>query len=352
MTHHSSAQIGVGAYIKDKRTPSAPPMAVLDFDDHYIIYVAVIMCVLCCCQGIMQSFGSFVQGVDRCVEATCSSCCDLPECCGQQDASMCALLLRRVLLLFCFAQPPLLYSVRFLSQSEHLKLHNEVWLLQLERSGVQLESALGNMTLPEPLPSVQLGVLEIDYMLLAVAFGLTNSCNVLFFTTWSNTLNGATPWDCAMSESKTWFNYELSYYVQVLFMNWMLLALACRGQTVQQVYFAGITMALVVWFFLAASRFTHDTSLEHYCATVAFTVLLLTMLPLWESMSSTCPVSLAAAAMLLANTCALVLGHYTAFGQASAAYICLLRFAVTVLCGVFNMVVLALDDGLCARGSV
>jgi len=321
-------------------------MPVLDFDDRYIVYVAVIMCVLCCCQSIMHSFGSIVQGVDRCVEAT--SCCDIPECCGHQEAGMCALLLRRVVLLFCFAQPPLLYAVRFFSQPEHLKLHNEVWLLQLERGG----GATANTTLSLPLPSVHLGVLEIDYLLLAVAFGLSNSCNVLFFTTWSNTLDGATPWDCAMSESKAWFNYELSYYVQVVFMNWMLLALACRGQTVLQVYYVGITLALITWFFLAASRFTHDTSLEHYCATVAFTVLLLTMLPLWESMTSTCPVSLAAGAMLVTSITALVLGHYTAFGQASAAYICLVRSAVTVLCGVFNMVVLALDDGLCARGSV
>jgi len=98
-------------YNEDKRRPFASTMAVFDVDDHYIIYVAVIMCVLCCCQGIMHSFGSLVQGVDWCAKATCSSCCDLPECCGQQDTSMCALLLRRVVLLFCFAQPPLLYAV-------------------------------------------------------------------------------------------------------------------------------------------------------------------------------------------------------------------------------------------------
>jgi len=335
-------------------------MPVLDFDDRYIVYVVVIMCVLCCCQGLLQSFGSVVQAADQCVEATCSSCCDVPGCCGQQDSSMCAVLLRRAVLLFCFGQPPLLYAVRFLSQPEHLKLHNEVWLLQLERGPALPAGAAGNMTLPlqevlpsmPSMPSMHLAVLEIDYLLLAVAFGLSNSCNVLFFTTWSNTLNGSIPWDGALSESKAWFNFELSYYVQVLFMNWMLLALACRGQTVLHVYYVGLTLALVTWFFLAASRFAPDSSLEHYCATVAFTVLLLTMLPLWESMTSPCPVSLAAGAMLVASISALVLGHYTAFGQASAAYICLVRFGVTVFCGVFNMVVLALDDGLCARGSV
>ena len=143
------------------------------------------------------------------------------------------------------------------------------------------------------------------------------------------------------------FKY-ITYYVQVLCMNWMLLGLACREHTVLEVYFVGLALALVTWYFLAASRFPHDTKLDHWVGSVAFGVLLLTLLPLWDSLATACSVSLAAGALHAVCVWALVLGHYSAFGGASAANVCLLRFGVTVLCGVFNMVVLALDDDLCA----
>jgi len=314
---------------------------VIDFQDHYIIYIVVILGLLSCCRCFVETCGTFVQGVDRCVD---SSCCDMREACGVADASVCALVLRRTVLLFCFGQPLLLWAVRVIAQSEHMQLHPQVWLLRLDKSQPWAAGGVGNST----ANTVRLGVVEIDYLLPAVVFGLTNSINVMFFASWSKTLHGGLPWDCDVSESAAWFNFELSYYIQVLFMNWMLLTLVCREQTLLYVYYVGLALALIVCYFLAASRFTHDTKLEHYGATVAFAVLLLTLLPLWENMTTTCSVSMAACAVHALCVFALVLGHYTAFGQASAAYICLVRFGVTVVCGVFNMVVVALDDGLCA----
>ena len=325
-----------------------------EFEDHYIIYIVLVLGMLSCCRCFVDSFGSCVQGVDRCVDG---SCCDVREACGLPDASVCSLVLRRSVLLFCFAQPLLLPLVRFVAQHEHMAAHDEVWLLQVQRAdtaypGASAQAA-ANATGPlQDKPAMRLGVIEIDYLVIAVAFALTNSVNVWFFTNWSSTLDGAAVWDCELSDSAPWFSFELSYYVQVLFMNWMLLALVCREQTLLHVYYVGLALALVVCFFLASSRFAHDTPLEHYGATAAFSVLLLALLPLWETMTTACPVSLAACAVHAVCVGALVLGHHTASGQASAAYVCLLRFGVTVLCGVFNMVVLALDDGLCARGSV
>jgi len=62
---------------------------------------------------------------------------------------------------------------------------------------------------------------------------------------------------------------------------------------------------------------------------VVFSMLLLTLLPLWDSLATSCSVSLAASALHAVCVWALVLGHYSAFGNASAAYVCLLRFGVT-----------------------
>jgi len=312
----------------------------VEFQDHYIIYVGLGLGMLCCFRGLIESLASCVRGVDDCVDA---SCCDVRSACGLQDASVCALLLRRAVLLFCLGQPLLLSAVRLLAKRDHLKWHVSAWLLQAERAA---PAALGNATLAAPL--VRLGVVEMDYLLLALPFAFASAANALAFTRWSHTQDGATAWDCNVSESDTWFGFELTYYVQVLCMNWMLLGLACREHTVLEVYFVGLALALVTWYFLAASRFPHDTKLDHWVGSVAFSVLLLTLLPLWDSLATTCSVSLAACALHTVCVWALVLAHYSAFGNASAAYICLLRFGVTVLCGVFNMVVLALDDDLCA----
>jgi len=312
----------------------------VEFHDHYIIYVGLGLGMLCCCRGLVESLSSCVRGVDECVEA---SCCNVREACGLQDASVCALLLRRVVLLFCLGQPLLLSTVRLLAKREHLKWHVSAWLLQAERAP---DAALYNATLAAP--GTRLGVVEMDYLLLALPFAFASAANALAFTRWSHAQDGATVWDCSVSDSDTWFSFELSYYVQVLCMNWMLLALACREHTVLEVYFAGLALALVTWYFLAASRFPHDTKMEHWVGSVAFGVLLLALLPLWDSLASSCSVSLAAGALHAVCVWALVLGHYSAFGTASAGYVCLLRFGVTVLCGAFNMVVLALDDDLCA----
>jgi len=325
-----------------------------EFEDHYIIYIVLVLGMLSCCRCFVDSLGSFVQNVDRCVDA---SCCDVRDACGVQDASVCALVLRRALLLFCFAQPLLLPAVRFAAQREHMQAHSAVWLLRVLQSAPLSPTAapLGALAASASNATqvhVHLGVIEIDYLMLAVVFALSASVNVWFFTNWSHSLDGAALWDCEVSDSEAWFSFELSYYVQVLFMNWTLLALACREQTLLHVYYAGLALALVIWFFLAASRFKHDSMLEHYGATVAFAVLLSTLLPLWETMTTACPLSQAACAVHAVCVGALVLGHYTAFGQASAGYVTLLRFGVTVLCSVFNMVAVALDDGLCARGSV
>ena len=321
----------------------------VEFHDHYIIYVGLALGLLCCCRGLVESLGSCVRGVDECVDA---SCCDVRQACGLQDASVSALLLRRATLLFCLGQPLLLSAVRLLAKRDHLKWHVSAWLLQAERAGGApdaLGSALNaqqNTTAAAPL--VRLGVVEMDYLLLALQFAFASAANALAFTRWSLAQDGATAWDGSVADSDAWFGFELSYYVQVLCMNWMLLGLACREHTVLEVFFAGLALALVTWYFLAASRFPLDTKLDHWVGSVAFAVLLLALLPLWDSLATACPVSLAAAALHAACVWALVLGHHSAFGGASAAYICLLRFGVTVLCGIFNMVVLALDDDLCA----
>ena len=159
----------------------------VEFHDHYIIYVGLALGLLCCCRGLVESLGSCVRGVDECVDA---NCCDVREACGLQDASVCALLLRRAVLLFCLGQPLLLSAVRLLAKRDHLKWHVSAWLLQAERAGGDSGSALGsalnapqNTTLAAPL--VRLGVVEMDYLLLALPFAFASAANALAFTRWS-----------------------------------------------------------------------------------------------------------------------------------------------------------------------
>lgn len=307
----------------------------VEFEDHYVVYIVLILWMLCCCRGLLETCGSLVQTVDSCIDA---SCCDVRELIGLQDGSVCAVLLRRVVIVFCFLQPLLLCAVRLMAKQEHMDWHSTLRLCMLADAV--------NTTAVPVVASVQ--VVEVDYLLLAMPLAVMTSLNCVLFTQWSRTLDGATAWDPSVSESEEWFCYEVSYYAQVACMNWLLVAQASRDQTVLEVFYAGLAISLVVWFFLAASRFPDESGLEHWGNTIAFTVLLMALIPVWDVMTRvSCSLSVAASAVHGFCVLSLVLSHYMASGQHTVAYICLVRFGVTLCCGVFNMVVLSLGDNVC-----
>ena len=77
-TPETNSRPAVGIY---EVTP--PATMLVEFQDHYIIYVGLSLGMLCCCRGLVESLASCVWGVDDCVDA---SCCDVRQACGLQDA--------------------------------------------------------------------------------------------------------------------------------------------------------------------------------------------------------------------------------------------------------------------------
>ena len=306
----------------------------VEFEDHYVVYVVLLLWLLCCCRGLLETCGSVMHAVDACID---SSCCDVRELLGLHDGSVCAVLLRRAVMVFCFLQPLLLCAVRLAAKQEHLDWHATLRLCSLGALNATAEPA-----------SAHVELVEIDFLLLAMPLAVTTSLTCVLFAQWSRTLSGDTAWDAGVSESEEWFCYELSFYTQVAFMNWLLLAVACRDQTVLEVFYAGLALSLVVWFFLAASRFAHESALDHWGSTTAFAVLLLALLPVWDALVRTsCALALAASAVHGLCVLVLVLSHHVASGHSSVAYVCLVRFSVTLCGGAFSMVVLSLGDGVC-----
>ena len=313
----------------------------VEFQDHYIIVIVLVLWVLCCCWGFLEACTVGMHVLDKCVDL---SCCDLRDVLGCHDASVCGVLVKRLVILFCFLQPLLLCVVRLVGKEEHMHWQTSVRLYTLVPGQDFNTSAVGVVT-------GDLEVVKIDYLLLAMPLAIMTSLNCICFAHWSLTLEGSVDWDEGLGASEDWFVYEVTYYLQILCMNWLLLALACRDQTVTHVYFAGMALSLVMWFFMAASRFPHQTTADHWGSSIAFTVLMVTLIPLWESMGSlTCSVSVAACVVHGCAVFLLVMGHYMALGRASVAQICLLRFCTTIAYSVFNMVVLSLGDSMCATG--
>jgi len=318
----------------------------VEFQDHYIIVIVLVLWVLCCCRGFLEACTVGMHVLDKCVDL---SCCDLRDVLGCHDASVCGVLVKRLVILFCFLQPLLLCVVRLVGKEENLEWYTSVRLFVFAPGAVVVHNSPRRERVPV---TVDLELVEIDYLLLAMPLAITTSLNCICFAHWSLTLEGSSDWDEGLGGSEDWFLYEVTYYLQILCMNWLLLALACREQTVTHVYFSGMALSLVMWFFMAASRFPHQTTADHWGSSMAFTVLLMTLLPLWETMRSlTCSMSVAACVVHGLAVFVLVMGHYMALGRASVAQICLLRFCTTIAYSVFNMVVLSLGDSVCAAGS-
>jgi len=315
----------------------------VEFQDHYIIVVVLVLWVLCCCRGVLEIFCNGMQQLDKCMDL---SCCDLRNLLGCHDAAVCGVFAKRLVLLFCFLQPLLLCLVRLADKEEHMDWHTTVRLYGLAE--VQY-----NQSTADGVATAEMEVYEIDYLVLAMPLAVVTSLNCLCFTHWSAMLNGDTDWDDAVGGSDEWWLYEATYYLQTLCMSWLLLALACSEHTVSLVYYAGLAVSLLLWFFMAASRFPHESAAEHWGASIACILLLAALLPLWEGVDRhSCRLPLAAGLVHGAAVFLLVMGHYTAMGTRTASYICALRFGVTILYSVFNMVVLALGDSQCRPESM
>jgi len=315
----------------------------VEFQDHYIIVVVLVLWVLCCCRGVLDILCNGCQALDKCLDL---SCCDLRPLLGCHDAAVWGVFAKRLVLLFCFLQPLLLCLVRLADKEELMDWHTNVRLYGHV-------NVLYNQSTADSVASAELQVYEIDYLVLAMPLAVVTSLNCLCFTHWSATLNGDTDWDGAVGESDEWWLYEATYYLQTLCMSWLLLALACSESTVSLVYYSGLAVSLLLWFFMAASRFPHESAAEHWGASIASILLLAALLPLWEAMDRhSCRLPVAAGLVHGTAVFLLVAGHYTAMGTKTASYICALRFGVTILYSVFNMVVLALGDSQCAHAPV
>ena len=319
----------------------------IEFQDHYIIVVVLVLWVLCCCRGVLDILCNGMQELDKCMDL---SCCDLRGLRGCQDTAVCRVFLKRVVLLFCFLQPLLLCLVRLADKEEHMDWHTTVRLYAL----VPGQHYNRSSTDPDPhVASAELEVYEIDYLVLAMPLAVLTSLNCLCFTHWSALLNGDTDWDDAVGGTEEWFLYEATYYLQTLCMSWLLLALACNENTVSLVYYSGLAISLLLWFFMAASRFRHEATADNWGASIAFLLLFAALIPLWEGVGRhECRLPVAAGLVHGAAVFVLVMGHFTAFGTKTASYICALRFGVTILYSVFNMVVLALGDPQCAPAPI
>ena len=329
------------------KRPASPSVMQVEFQDHYIIVVVLVLWVLCCCRGFLEILCNGMQELDKCMDL---SCCDLRGLRDCQDPAVCSVFLKRVVLLFCFLQPLLLCLVRVADKEKHMDWHTTVRLYALVPGQHYNWSTAGT----EPhVATAELDVYEIDFLVMAMPLAVMTSLNCLCFSHWSAMLNGDTDWDDAVGGSEEWFLYETTYYLQTLCMSWLLLALACNENTVSLVYYSGLAISLLLWFFMAASRFPQETTADHWGGSIAFLLLFAALIPLWEGVGrQQCSLYAAAGLVHGAAVFLLVIGHYTAFGRKTASYICALRFGVTIIYSVFNMVVLALGDSQCAHARI
>lgn len=348
----------------------------LEFHESYLVAVAVVLVLLCNLHGLLLCAKELVHA---CRELSCCLCCFCctEACLGPQLHAWWELQLRnsgrKALVAFCFLQPLFLGLVTVANQHARVERNTASTLVfcaaDVNRSAVRYRDSTlvtGVNLAParnasvdvagsaEPLAendgthlALSWGCMEVDYVLLCLPHAFAVSVTTL---TWLRLVK-----DGALYEDQLWnenlysegggrvFLYDAAYFVELLCMNACFALLAADVTAAWPAYFFVAALSCVILFFVHMARYRFETPVESLIGVVGVVLLAAVALPFWLSLAQTQdPVALAAVLLHGGALFVVVVGHSISGGEATTAYILVLRLVVTCSVCTANLLLLGL----------
>lgn len=184
-------------------------------------------------------------------------------------------------------------------------------------------------------------VREVDYIVCVMPFAVSMTCTyvMLFRCIGVGDLSIDSYWDEELFVSAPIIMYELSYHIELLFMNISLILASNSEQSLITLFYSAMSLTLLQTYFVCSAHMTDNTQ-DRQTGVFIMTLFMIVLIPVML-MIQQCVLSLAAGVFLIFCVSAVVLGHYSFFGKAQAKHVIVLRILVTLVASFFHLVVLA-----------
>jgi hypothetical protein len=341
-----------------------PPASMqLEFHESYLVGVALVLLLLCNLHGVLLCAKELVYA---CRELSCCFCCT-EACLGPQLHAWWELQLRnsgrKALVGFCFLQPLFVGLVTVVNQHAQIERNTASTLVfcaaDVNRSAVRYrDSTLAPFVHPASNTSLSIendsphlvanwACAEIDYVLVCLPHAFAVSVTTL---TWLRLVK-----DGVLYEDQVWndnlysegegrvFLYDAAYFVELLCMNASFALLAADVTAAWPAYFFVTALSCVLVFFVHMARYRFDTPVESLVGVVGVVLLAMVALPFWLSLAQTRdPVALTAVLLHGGALFVVVVGHSISGGEATTAYVLVLRLTVTCSVCAANLLLLGM----------
>jgi hypothetical protein len=340
----------------------------VEFHESYLIAVVVVLVLLCNLQGVLLCAKELVHA---CKELSCCLCCFCctPECLGPHVHTWWEQQLknsgRKALVAFCFLQPLFLALVTVANQHARVERNTASTLVfcaaDVNRTSVHykdstkqhagsVQTASNASVAVEPAATVLVATwscAEVDYVLACLPHAFAVSITTL---TWLRLVK-----DGVLYEDQLWndglyseadgrvFLYDAAYTFELLCMNACFAFLAAHVHAGWPAYFFVVAVSCLLAFFVQMARYRFETPVENLIGVLGVAMLASVLLPFWLSLAQTQdPVALAAVVLHGTALFAIVVGHSITGGEATTAYVLVLRLVVTCCVCAANLLLLGL----------
>lgn len=275
-------------------------------------------------------------------------CCGR-DCLGYSAHQACTICTRQTLAMFCFLQPLLVCLITVVNRSRTEDLNSTVQWCELHVNNSALvykhnvEQNSSSIVLLDVTASF---CTEVDYVVIVMPFAAMVSMTTLCWVklTSMKEIGEDTLWDESVytaAEDESVFLYDLTYCVELWFMNFAFIVASASEQSFWKSYYTTHAVTVGIVFFVASSRYSHNTITEHWIGTVFFGYILSVLVPFWNNaVQGQCVVSVTLAVTHAFCVFLVVCGHYIAMGVSTAGYILLLRITVTLIACTTTLIVL------------
>lgn len=323
-------------------------MQKVHWKDEHIVVVSILLLVLYCSRGICSGLVGMVDCLDKCIEK---------DCCCYSNMSV-QLICKAFLDVYVGLNPLVVIMVYMLaSQATPPRSSSVLFQTLVLNDSAPYYSVVGQgpglFHVPMTLDLRESSVDEVDYIVCVIPFAISMTCSyvLLFRCIGVGDLSADTYWDDELFTSDTpVIFYELSYHVELLFMNISLILASNSEQSFTTLCYKALSLTLLQTYFVCSA---HMSACE-YDRQTGLLVMILFVLALMPVMFviQHCVLSLVAGALFLFCVCAVALGHYLCLGKAQAKHVVVLRLLVSMVASAFHLVVLAVGRNRVCVGRV
>ena len=298
------------------------------FGGEYTVAVTAFVVALCFCKSVMECVQMGIVIATHCPLEHCSYQCRFDL----------FLYSRLALLFFSLAQPILMCVaplLRHLFSSVNPVSH--VAIIEAMYTNVS------SITDGEIVVHAQAVMFDLQFAAIPFSLAAAVSTAVWLNLSKDGIFSSDPLWDEAFFEDERIWQYEISYYIELVAMCVALVAASSVPQSAAQSWYTSFSLSAILVFFISTARYNSRSHVSVCMSTIMFSVMCAMLVSLAVSETdSSCAIPLACSITLVMAVSIVAVFHYSAAGQLSAGSVILARTLVSNTCSLVLIATLML----------